>query len=315
MRQSLFQKTGGWNRCSAADGRSRDHGGELAYLRHPQLWQIERFAGSHSEQFLIERAFWRQQGDFPVIAHDRHAAAGRDQKEIRGLTIEIRPYEGTGVDFLIHFELRNHQRIENPHGFGKFIDLAGLAGGEVGRFEAASVVFPLRLAAGVGGGGVSLHRCFGKAFEPGKKLGADLIEDGGFHRRTERLAWQPEGRKIRRMLTVYVYQKCSTCRDALKWLAARGIHYQEKAIRETPPTVAELKVALKEYGGNLRSIFNTSGLDYRALGLKDRLPGMAETEALELLAKNGNLVKRPFLTGDGKVLVGFKEADWEKTLR
>ena len=116
------------------------------------------------------------------------------------------------------------------------------------------------------------------------------------------------------MLTVYCYQKCSTCRDALKWLDGRGLAYQVKAIRETPPTPAELATALKATGGDLRKLFNTSGLDYRALGLKDQLPAMSESAAFELLSRNGNLVKRPFLIGDGKVLVGFKEVEWEKAL-
>ena len=116
------------------------------------------------------------------------------------------------------------------------------------------------------------------------------------------------------MLTVYVYQKCSTCRDALKWLHARGIPHQVKAIRETPPTPAELAAALKAFGGDLRKIFNTSGIDYRALGLKEQLPTMRESEAFDLLSKNGNLVKRPFLIGQGKVLVGFKPPDWENAL-
>lgn len=116
------------------------------------------------------------------------------------------------------------------------------------------------------------------------------------------------------MLTIYIYQKCSTCRDALKWLDARGINYQVKQIRETPPTTAELKTALTTFGDDLRKIFNTSGMDYRALGLKDQLPQMSEAEAIDLLTKNGNLVKRPFLIGDGKVLVGFKENLWEQTL-
>lgn len=116
------------------------------------------------------------------------------------------------------------------------------------------------------------------------------------------------------MLTVYVYQKCSTCRDALKWLAAREIPHQVKAIRETPPPPVELAAALAAFGGDLRKIFNTSGIDYRALRLKDRLSAMNESEAFDLLSKNGNLVKRPFLIGEGKVLVGFKQAEWEKSL-
>ena len=116
------------------------------------------------------------------------------------------------------------------------------------------------------------------------------------------------------MLTVYGYQKCSSCRDALKWLDARGLAYQVKPIRETPPNATELATALKAMGGDLRKLFNTSGVDYRALGLKDQLPAMSEAAAFELLSENGNLVKRPFLIGDGNVLVGFKEVEWEKAL-
>jgi arsenate reductase len=117
--------------------------------------------------------------------------------------------------------------------------------------------------------------------------------------------------QTRAVITVYCYQKCSTCRDALKWLDERGIAHQVKAIRETPPTSSELETALNALG-DLRKIFNTSGMDYRAMGLKDKLPGMSQAAAFELLAKNGNLVKRPFLIGDGKVLVGFKEPEWRK---
>ncbi|MEI7908397.1 MAG: arsenate reductase family protein [Verrucomicrobiota bacterium] len=116
------------------------------------------------------------------------------------------------------------------------------------------------------------------------------------------------------MPTVYCYEKCSTCRDALKWLDGQGLAYQIKAIRDTPPTVAELRRALIAVGGELRKLFNSSGLDYRALGLKDRLPAMTETEALELLSNNGNLVRRPFLIGGATVLVGFKPAAWQQAL-
>ena len=116
------------------------------------------------------------------------------------------------------------------------------------------------------------------------------------------------------MLTVYCYQKCSTCRDALRWLDLHGIAHTVRAIRETPPSPAELKAALKILGGDLRKLFNTSGMDYRALGMKDRLPAMTEDEAIDLLSKNGNLVKRPLLIGDGRALVGFKPEVWEKYL-
>lgn len=119
------------------------------------------------------------------------------------------------------------------------------------------------------------------------------------------------------MLTVYAYQGCSTCKNALKWLKAQGIAFQEKAIRETPPTVAELKSMLAAKGGDLRPLFNTSGQDYRALGLKDKLPGLSVDEALQLLASNGNLVKRPFALDEkaGVHLVGFKDAEWQAALK
>lgn len=116
------------------------------------------------------------------------------------------------------------------------------------------------------------------------------------------------------MLTVYIYQKCSTCRDALKWLDDHGVPHKVKAIRETPPTPTELKTALAIMGGDIRKLFNTSGMDYRALGMKDRLPAMSETESLDLLSQNGNLVKRPFLIGEGKALAGFKPGIWQATL-
>jgi arsenate reductase len=116
------------------------------------------------------------------------------------------------------------------------------------------------------------------------------------------------------MITVSIYQKCSTCRDAVKWLDEHGVAHQTKAIRETPPTPAVLKSALKLLGGDIRKLFNTSGMDYRALGLKDRLPAMSETQCIELLSQNGNLVKRPFVIGDGIALAGFKPEIWGKAL-
>jgi arsenate reductase (glutaredoxin) len=117
------------------------------------------------------------------------------------------------------------------------------------------------------------------------------------------------------MLTVYTYKNCGTCRDALKWLNAHGISHEVKAIRETPPTPEELETVLVTTGGDLRKLFNTSGADYRELGMKDRLPTMDQKEALRLLSTNGNLVKRPFAIGDGKALLGFKEAEWTEAFR
>jgi arsenate reductase len=116
------------------------------------------------------------------------------------------------------------------------------------------------------------------------------------------------------MISVYAYKGCDTCRKALKWLNERGIPHEVKAIRETPPTVAELKAALASFGGDLRRLFNTSGGDYRELGLKDKLPGMTADEAVALLSQNGNLVKRPFVAGPGVALAGFKEDEWLRVL-
>ena len=116
------------------------------------------------------------------------------------------------------------------------------------------------------------------------------------------------------MISVYAYKTCDTCRKALKWLGEKGIPHEVKAIRETPPTAQELMTAVRAYRGDLRVLFNTSGADYRSLGLKDKLPGMSTAEAVALLSENGNLVKRPFAVGEGVALAGFKEAEWKAAL-
>jgi arsenate reductase len=116
------------------------------------------------------------------------------------------------------------------------------------------------------------------------------------------------------MLKVYTYAKCSTCRRATDWLRARGAAFAEHPIRETPPTLAELRRLLAAYGGQIKRLFNTSGLDYRALKLGDTLAGLGEAEALALLAGNGNLVKRPVLLGPGVARVGFNPEAWTAAL-
>ena len=117
-------------------------------------------------------------------------------------------------------------------------------------------------------------------------------------------------------LTLYTYANCDTCRKAVKWLRAAGISAVEKPIRDTPPSVAELKAMLAAQGGELRKLFNTAGVDYRAQGLGEKLPTMTEAAAMKLLAGNGNLVKRPFLLrADGTGLVGFNEAAWATALK
>lgn len=117
------------------------------------------------------------------------------------------------------------------------------------------------------------------------------------------------------MLKVYTYAKCETCRKAVKFLNHRGVAFREVPIRETPPAPAELRAMLGACGGAIRRLFNVSGRDYKELGLAAKLPSLGENEALALLAGNGNLVKRPFVIGDGVCLVGFDEKAWKEALR
>ena len=116
------------------------------------------------------------------------------------------------------------------------------------------------------------------------------------------------------MLTVYAYANCSTCRAALAWLSERRIAHRVVAIREQPPSIAELERMLAAHHGEVKAICNRSGQDYRALGLKDRLPTMSTAEALTLLAGNGNLIKRPFVLGPDIALVGFDPERWAAAL-
>lgn len=110
------------------------------------------------------------------------------------------------------------------------------------------------------------------------------------------------------------YPKCSTCQKAKKWLEAHQIEYTERHIAEENPTYEELKVWHQKSGLPLKKFFNTSGLVYKEMQLKDKLPTMSEEEQLKLLAVNGMLVKRPMIISEDKVLVGFKEAEWEGLL-
>ena len=112
-------------------------------------------------------------------------------------------------------------------------------------------------------------------------------------------------------MLVLVYRKCSTCQKALKWLEENQIVFEERAIVENNPTYDELYQWYKRSGLPLKKFFNTSGLLYKDLGLKDKLPNMSEEEQLKLLATNGMLVKRPLVVGENVVLTGFKEKEWE----
>ena len=113
---------------------------------------------------------------------------------------------------------------------------------------------------------------------------------------------------------VYEYEKCSTCRQALKFLDARKIVYERAPIVASPPTVKELK-AMLAFTGDLRRLFNTSGVVYRELGVGKKLETMSQDEALRLLASNGRLVKRPFVLLKDRGLLGFKEDEWKEAFK
>ena len=112
-------------------------------------------------------------------------------------------------------------------------------------------------------------------------------------------------------MTFLCYERCTTCRKAKAWLEGKGAAYDLRPIKEQNPTADELRTWIAASGLPVRKFFNTSGLLYKELQLKDKLPGMTGEEMIALLASDGMLVKRPLLIGDDFVLVGFKEAEWE----
>ena len=111
-------------------------------------------------------------------------------------------------------------------------------------------------------------------------------------------------------MLVLCYKKCSTCQKAVKWLEEHKVVFEERPIVEENPTYEELKAWYEKSGLPLKKFFNTSGLLYKELNLKDKLAQMSEEEQLRLLATNGMLVKRPLVVGEEFVLVGFKEKEW-----
>ena len=117
------------------------------------------------------------------------------------------------------------------------------------------------------------------------------------------------------MLKFICYPKCTTCRKAQKWLDDNGIEYELRDIKEDNPKFSELEQWYKISGLPLKRFFNTSGLLYKSMELKDKLPSMSEEEQLKLLSSDGMLVKRPIIVGDDKVLVGFKESEWSEKLK
>ncbi len=112
------------------------------------------------------------------------------------------------------------------------------------------------------------------------------------------------------MMLFVEYPKCSTCQKAKKWLDAHNLEYTDRHIVEDHPSYDELKEWYEKSGLPLKRFFNTSGILYREMQLKEKLPGMSEEEMLKLLATNGMLVKRPLIVGDDMVLTGFKEKEW-----
>ena len=115
-------------------------------------------------------------------------------------------------------------------------------------------------------------------------------------------------------MLVLVYRKCSTCVKALKWLEANNVEFEERAIVEENPTYEELKEWYQKSGLPLKKFFNTSGVLYKEMKLKDKLPQMTEEEQLKLLATDGKLVKRPLVVGDDFVMTGFKESEWAEKI-
>ena len=111
------------------------------------------------------------------------------------------------------------------------------------------------------------------------------------------------------------YPKCSTCKKAKNWLESNGVEFEDRHIVENNPTADELKAWYEKSGFPLKKFFNTSGLKYKELGLKDKLPDMTEEEQINLPATDGMLVKRPLVIGDDFVLIGFKEAQWAEKLK
>lgn len=116
------------------------------------------------------------------------------------------------------------------------------------------------------------------------------------------------------MIKFICYPKCTTCIKAKKWLDDNKVEYEMRDIKENKPTFEELKYWYEKSGLPLKRFFNTSGLLYKSLKLKERLPDMGEEEQLRLLATDGMLVKRPILTSDNFVLVGFKESEWSENI-
>lgn len=111
------------------------------------------------------------------------------------------------------------------------------------------------------------------------------------------------------------YPKCTTCKRAKKWLEQNGVDFIDRDIKLDNPTKEELKLWLDKSGLEIKKFFNTSGVLYREQGMKDKIKNLSEDELLDILASDGMMVKRPLIIGEDKVLVGFKEPEWESNLK
>lgn len=115
------------------------------------------------------------------------------------------------------------------------------------------------------------------------------------------------------MKTLFIeYPKCSTCQKAKKWLEQNKIEFEDRHILENNPTKEELKKWIKQSGYDIKKFFNTSGMKYKELNLKEKLPNMTDDEKIQILSTDGMLVKRPLIITDNLVLVGFREKEWEQ---
>lgn len=112
------------------------------------------------------------------------------------------------------------------------------------------------------------------------------------------------------MIEFIEYDKCTTCKKAKKWLDEHNIQYSDRPIKEQTPTYEELSKWIKKFDISIKKLFNTSGLKYRELNLKEKLEDMSDLEKLKLLSSDGMLIKRPLLVSTNKILIGFKEQEW-----
>ena len=145
---------------------------------------VDGVADFSAEEFLIEAACWGEQSDFSAFIFDRDPTGGGDEQEVRAFAIEVELDEGTGIDGVVDVEVGELEIGEESDGVGGFIDLLGLTGGEVGGFQAAGVIFALRLAAGISGGGVGIAGSLAEAIQAVVQVFADAIKEGGFRTHT-----------------------------------------------------------------------------------------------------------------------------------